>query len=141
LMCPHIRLAPSPAFSLICAHRFCHRPSSFLFSALFFLMIRRPPRSTLFPYTTLFRSRRAPRAGGPRHAALRCFTIPRVGLRVSCWRCTARTASRDRRASRWRTRGRDARGTDRCLGGWSVHGLAAPPERALGAAAAPEAPG
>src|SRR5689334_25408638 len=27
--------------------------SSFLF---FFLMIRRPPRSTLFPYTTLFRS-------------------------------------------------------------------------------------
>src|SRR5258705_8334665 len=27
----------------------------------FFLMIRRPPRSTLFPYTTLFRSRRAGR--------------------------------------------------------------------------------
>src|SRR5437763_5713026 len=26
---------------------------------LFFLMIRRPPRSTLFPYTTLFRSVRA----------------------------------------------------------------------------------
>src|SRR3712207_7637478 len=26
---------------------------------LFFLMIRRPPRSTLFPYTTLFRSQRA----------------------------------------------------------------------------------
>src|SRR5215204_6398263 len=26
------------------------------FSLLFFLMIRRPPRSTLFPYTTLFRS-------------------------------------------------------------------------------------
>src|SRR6266480_5045896 len=33
----------------------------------FFLMIRRPPRSTLFPYTTLFRSRRArwPRICGP----------------------------------------------------------------------------
>src|SRR5215211_8514671 len=30
----------------------------FLFSFFFFLMIRRPPRSTLFPYTTLFRSRR-----------------------------------------------------------------------------------
>src|SRR6266496_6166433 len=34
----------------------------------FFLMIRRPPRSTLFPYTTLFRSRRphllAVRRGG-----------------------------------------------------------------------------
>src|SRR3712207_8999188 len=25
---------------------------------VFFLMIRRPPRSTLFPYTTLFRSKR-----------------------------------------------------------------------------------
>src|SRR3712207_2227673 len=30
-----------------------HGVSTFLF---FFLMIRRPPRSTLFPYTTLFRS-------------------------------------------------------------------------------------
>src|SRR2546422_7108643 len=27
------------------------------FRFFFFLMIRRPPRSTLFPYTTLFRSR------------------------------------------------------------------------------------
>src|SRR5690242_21772018 len=27
------------------------------FVMFFFLMIRRPPRSTLFPYTTLFRSR------------------------------------------------------------------------------------
>src|SRR3970282_659049 len=26
------------------------------FTVFFFLMIRRPPRSTLFPYTTLFRS-------------------------------------------------------------------------------------
>src|SRR5688572_32535616 len=28
-----------------------------MFNHFFFLMIRRPPRSTLFPYTTLFRSR------------------------------------------------------------------------------------
>src|SRR2546430_7523834 len=28
------------------------------FLIFFFLMIRRPPRSTLFPYTTLFRSQR-----------------------------------------------------------------------------------
>src|SRR5256884_5396970 len=28
-----------------------------MFFCFFFLMIRRPPRSTLFPYTTLFRSR------------------------------------------------------------------------------------
>src|SRR3712207_9269932 len=27
-----------------------------IFGVFFFLMIRRPPRSTLFPYTTLFRS-------------------------------------------------------------------------------------
>src|SRR2546430_8477373 len=30
-----------------------------LIEFFFFLMIRRPPRSTLFPYTTLFRSRGA----------------------------------------------------------------------------------
>src|SRR3712207_8182414 len=41
-----------------------------MFVLFFFLMIRRPPRSTLFPYTTLFRSCRAtdclpyPPAGG-----------------------------------------------------------------------------
>src|SRR5258708_16947958 len=33
-----------------------------LFPAFFFLMIRRPPRSTLFPYTTLFRSAARQRA-------------------------------------------------------------------------------
>src|SRR5207302_11332221 len=33
----------------------CH--SLLRISLLFFLMLRRPPRSTLFPYTTLFRSR------------------------------------------------------------------------------------
>src|SRR5712675_2906934 len=43
----------------------------FIPSLVFFLMIRRPPRSTLFPYTTLFRSSRPPRpaaapAGGPK---------------------------------------------------------------------------
>src|SRR5258708_21960977 len=33
---------------------------SFLLSFFFFLMIRRPPRSTLFPYTPLFRSSALP---------------------------------------------------------------------------------
>src|SRR5688572_32532518 len=33
--------------------------SLLFFFCFFFLMIRRPPRSTLFPYTTLFRSRGA----------------------------------------------------------------------------------
>src|SRR3712207_8901645 len=36
----------------------------------FFLMIRRPPRSTLFPYTTLFRSIRAFVAARPERAHL-----------------------------------------------------------------------
>src|SRR3989449_7730187 len=34
----------------VCAREWCD-------GFFFFLMIRRPPRSTLFPYTTLFRSR------------------------------------------------------------------------------------
>src|SRR2546425_13312401 len=34
----------------------CTRYSSLIHIFFFFLMIRRPPRSTLFPYTTLFRS-------------------------------------------------------------------------------------
>src|SRR5882672_11294413 len=49
------------------------------FLVLFFLMIRRPPRSTLFPYTTLFRSRwsagRAPARrvpGAPPRAGQTC---------------------------------------------------------------------
>src|SRR2546430_9945391 len=33
-----------------------------LLCCFFFLMIRRPPRSTLFPYTTLFRSEQLTRA-------------------------------------------------------------------------------
>src|SRR6266446_7777803 len=37
----------------MCILFFCSVFCSFFF---FFLMIRRPPRSTLFPYTTLFRS-------------------------------------------------------------------------------------
>src|SRR5215475_15463301 len=39
----------------------CVVPFRFYFCFFFFLMIRRPPRSTLFPYTTLFRSRTRPR--------------------------------------------------------------------------------
>src|SRR2546427_3456027 len=36
---------------------------------IFFLMIRRPPRSTLFPYTTLFRSHHPGHLPGRLHAA------------------------------------------------------------------------
>src|SRR5215467_15318855 len=48
-------------FSCALLGRFFASPPS---SPFFFLMIRRPPRSTLFPYTTLFRSR-PPRAFCP----------------------------------------------------------------------------
>src|SRR2546426_10285483 len=39
-------------------------------SRFFFLMIRRPPRSTLFPYTTLFRSERLAALPGVTSVAL-----------------------------------------------------------------------
>src|SRR5688572_33084256 len=51
---------PTSVFSLLSAFLFflC----AVLFFVFFFLMIRRPPRSTLFPYTTLFRSSTRSRA-------------------------------------------------------------------------------
>src|SRR5437660_2835230 len=52
--------------------------SRVLLSFFFFLMIRRPPRSTLFPYTTLFRSIRS------------TFTCPSA----PCASTTCRTATR-----------------------------------------------
>src|SRR2546430_8999539 len=38
-------------------------------------MIRRPPRSTLFPYTTLFRSHAEQRGVAPRRAAQRAYLL------------------------------------------------------------------
>src|SRR5689334_24777867 len=45
--------------------------------SFFFLMVRRPPRSTLFPYTTLFRSPMPPGVGAmpPMIAASRLTTM------------------------------------------------------------------
>src|SRR5438034_7290047 len=57
-------------------------------------MIRRPPRSTLFPYTTLFRSRTARGTGG---------TPPRRGrprAAGSAARGTPRETGRDRKSTR-----------------------------------------
>src|SRR5256885_8486516 len=60
-------------------------------SVFFFLMIRRPPRSTLFPYTTLFRSHGWDRAGwAPR-------TEPRAAVRRSA---RDRRCARDRKSTR-----------------------------------------
>src|SRR3712207_8485236 len=49
------------------------------FDLFFFLMIRRPPRSTLFPYTTLFRSSRPSVAGRPAGRSARSPTDHRDG--------------------------------------------------------------
>src|SRR6476660_10394931 len=50
----------------------------------FFLMIRRPPRSTLFPYTTLFRSALwRPRRGRRAHAARERVCADRKSTRLN----------------------------------------------------------
>src|SRR5438876_4281577 len=50
---------------------------------IFFLMYRRPPRSTLFPYTTLFRSDEEPRdvLGCPRRDESCCLRQSRESYR------------------------------------------------------------
>src|SRR5471030_3389258 len=49
-----------------------------IFCIFFFLMIRRPPRSTLFPYTTLFRSDR-------------CGALQGAGCHRGCAKCLTRS--------------------------------------------------
>src|SRR5260370_7751286 len=51
-------------------------------------MIRRPPRSTLFPYTTLFRSPRTPSTGGCHRRVAPCNCPPHPT------RTSARSSSR-----------------------------------------------
>src|SRR5256885_13888964 len=75
----------------------------------FFLMIRRPPRSTLFPYTTLFRSRAAgvrcpalllhvePGVRGRRRLARRRADRGRHRAADALWRWDARALAIDRR--------------------------------------------
>src|SRR5438445_3040896 len=57
-------------------------------------MIRRPTRSTLFPYTTLFRSRTAPAA---RRAPDRPLDVPLLPL---AWRIARLHPVRDRKSTR-----------------------------------------
>src|SRR5437870_11897752 len=64
-----------------------HVSHSRLLVSFFFLMIRRPPRSTLFPYTTLFRSARLSRSIRQCHALLR-------HRRPGCPRCVRVAAHR-----------------------------------------------
>src|SRR5438477_13146356 len=52
----------------------------YLYLSFFFLMIRRPPRSTLFPYTTLFRSHGAQRRVGGGVAGSRAGGLAQLAL-------------------------------------------------------------
>src|SRR6478609_6799576 len=50
---------------------------NFEICTFFFLIIRQPPRSTLFPYTTLFRSRRCTAAATPPARSPHCGRLDR----------------------------------------------------------------
>src|SRR2546422_10352681 len=66
-----------------------------MFFLFFFLMIRRPPRSTLFPYTTLFRS-----VDGLLHTGKKLPESVRLGeadVAIVC-ECRAHRADERRRA-------------------------------------------
>src|SRR2546427_5855585 len=54
-------------------------------------MIRRPPRSTLFPYTTLFRSQRAVAIGVSGAVETSTRDAPKVGQRAYCARVVEHT--------------------------------------------------
>src|SRR3954463_4725569 len=51
-----LRVPPHLALVVVGLRAVVHLLDGFLYRDDFFLMIRRPPRSTLFPYPTLFRS-------------------------------------------------------------------------------------
>src|SRR2546422_8182352 len=69
-----------------------------IFLFFFFLMIRRPPRSTLFPYTTLFRSRKRGLAG--RHRTVLHVRRDRRLLRTTSASTRASRESGDRKSTR-----------------------------------------
>src|SRR2546427_8873848 len=57
--------------SMLCSSRILYFSVYWFLVFFFFLMIRRPPRSTLFPYPTLFRS-----PGRPRFPGAPCRPLP-----------------------------------------------------------------
>src|SRR6266446_2542078 len=111
-------------YSSVCSF-FAYSLSCLLF--FFFLMIRRPPRSTLFPYTTLFRSRLPssddvdqyarsdiwhPGAGDRKSTRLNSshlvisyavFCLKKKKQEARCIRADQKTARRRRAAARWRS--------------------------------------
>src|SRR5439155_23239394 len=76
-----------------------------LLSLFFILIIRPPPRSTLFPYTTLFRSPNTDAADAPRKST-------RSGSKASCHRaCRLPCADTPRGSAKTRSSTRDRKST------------------------------
>src|SRR5207245_11478561 len=77
-------------------HSLLLSPFSPILSVLSFLLLRPPPRSTLFPYTTLFRSPR------PTAAALAstCGAPPTMSMRFSLLSAKNPTDALDRKSTR-----------------------------------------
>src|SRR3712207_7996351 len=80
---------------------------------MFFLMIRRPPRSTLFPYTTLFRSLRAAATASPVPRGCSCtatvtpsnaFAVSAEATTTSGSGCTLRAARSEEHTSELQSR-------------------------------------
>src|SRR3712207_7121851 len=69
---------------------------------IFFLMIRRPPRSTLFPYTTLFRSQLM----FPRFVSGGDATQLTQGMNASPGAAVGKAVFSSEEAVRWADRGR-----------------------------------
>src|SRR5256885_13223451 len=63
-------------------------------------MIRRPPRSTLFPYTTLFRSRYAHGGAQARAAGAVSLAAERLSVAGQAFSCQRYSACRDRKSTR-----------------------------------------
>src|SRR5258708_40377642 len=75
------------SYTLRCCLFLFYTSAVFPFFLFFFLMIRRPPRSTLFPYTTLFRS-----------LLDRCCWLPARTWPICCWQGQVRANVRSPRS-------------------------------------------
>src|SRR3712207_8947048 len=67
---------------------------------IFFLMIRRPPRFTLFPYTPLFRSGRADGGGEPPQIRAGARAVSAAGRSPPSAAVAGGAGSRDRKSTR-----------------------------------------
>src|SRR5256885_11756779 len=76
----------------------------YLYFSFFFLMIRRPPRSTLFPYTTLFRSFWPEHPNGPQREGNVCDSLKEGDMTRTKFRATSSMHVRNVQKNRVRDR-------------------------------------